>query len=189
MFWEDEVAEQEFYRRILESQPFNLLLNNYFDSNLKERHAKSITLGAVKGIVHLYLDDQLRDACLQEIGKTCCHMFLEYRNINTDTDLDTFLDDSQVAFQGCRRYERKDNLIYDEAVVNGQCWCPILSNIDLGQSCSDLCQCGKSARETYFRILFGHDVNAELLDTVLCTGSDACKWLIHLEPQKTAQPK
>lgn len=140
-----------------------------------------MALSSVKHIVDPHFNKVLAHACLRGIGENCCQMFLEYRKINTDTGLDTFLDDLQVAFKGHRRYERKGNLIYDEALVNGHCWCPILSNIDLGQSCSELCQCGKSARETYFRILLGHDVKAELLDTVLCTGSDTCRWLIDLE--------
>ncbi len=188
MFWEDEAAEHKFYTRILKSQPFQLLLNNYFDSNMIERHAKSLTLRAVKEITNPYFDDQLRDACFQAIGKTCCHMFLEFGEINTKTDIDTFIKNINTASQGYRRYKRRNNLVYEELYV-GKCWCPIINNIEIKKDCKAWCDCSKSARGELFQTILKKPVEVQLLGSIICNDSNVCQWVINLEPKKTARRK
>jgi len=139
-----------------------------------------MALNTVRQILAPNFDERLRDACLREIGKTCCLMFLEYSGINVNTDIDTYITNLNIAFRGHRRFERTEEFILDEAYLNGQCWCPILNNLDFNRSCSEFCDCGRSARETYFATFLNRQVKAERLNSILSTGSDMCKWIIQI---------
>ena len=180
MFWEDKAAEKEFYKRIFQTEPFKTIYGDHFDSTPLEQFAKPMALNTVRQILAPNFDERLRDACLREIGKTCCLMFLEYSGINVNTDIDTYITNLNIAFRGHRRFERTEEFILDEAYLNGQCWCPILNNLDFNRSCSEFCDCGRSARETYFATFLNRQVKAERLNTILSTGSDMCKWIIQI---------
>lgn len=180
MFWEDKKAKENFYKVIINSKPFKTIYANNFNSTLTKYFAERMAIATIKYILHPNFDESLREACLQEIGKQCCLMFLKYKGINTNTDVATFLANLNTAFRGHRRYKRMGKVICDEALLSGQCWCPIVHSIGSTVSCSEFYKCGRSARETYFRTLLKKPVEAEWQNTVLLTGSDTCKWLIHI---------
>ena len=183
MFWEDKKAEEKFYKGILNSKPFKTIYGNNFNSTLIKHLAEPMAISTIRHILNPNFDERLREACLQEIGKQCCRIFLKYKGINTNTDVATFLANLNTAFRGHRRFKRMRKVISDEALLSGQCWCPIVRSIGFTASCSEFCKCcGRSARETYFRTVLRKPVRAELQNTVLLTGSDTCKckWLIHI---------
>jgi len=182
MFWEDEEFEKEFYKRILETEPFSIICGNNFDHITDRDLKKPIVLAVIKQIIQPDCDKKLKENCLQEIGEICCRMYLEYSGVSTDTSVDIFLKDLESSSQWLRKFRRSGSLIYEELHLNGQCCCPIFRNIDLGQSCSELCECCGNARKTYFNILLKRHVEVEFLDTVLCTGSDTCHWMIDISP-------
>ena len=185
MFWEDEEAEQEFYKRIYRTEPFKIISGNHFNHTPIERFAKPMTLSTIKHILHPNFNNRLRDRCLQEIGKTCCHMFLEFGEINTDTDIDTCIKSINTACQGYRRYKRRDSLVYEEMYA-GKCWCPIINNAEVINDCTTWCDCSKSARGELFQTILKKPVEVQLLDSIICNDSNVCKWVINLEPKKTA---
>lgn len=173
-------AEMEFYERIFNAAPFKMIYGENFDYISLKYFAKQMSLGIIKGILRPNFDEILRDACLREIGKTCAEMFLKYSDIDTDTDVDTFIKKIEIAFQGHRTFERRGTIIYEAIQCNGECWCPIVSNIGLGQDCSIWCNCSTNARHTLFATILSKPVQVELLDSVLYTGSDTCRWMIHI---------
>ena len=183
-FWEDKEAEKEFYRRILESPPFKRLLSNYLNSNMIESYAKSLTMGAVKEIIHYGFDAQLRDACLKEIGEICWHMTHECGNINTDTDIDSFIKNMRLIRRGYKKFKRKSNLVYEEIHIE-KCLCPIINEIKSPQNDLVCYECGRSSRKECFQMVMKKPIEVKLLESIICNDSDVCRWVINLEPEET----
>ena len=181
-FWQDEAAENEFYKRIFQTEPFKTICGNNFDPTPIQEFAKNMTLYTLKQVLSPDFDARLRDDCLREIGRTCCQMFLEYSDINTGTDIDTVLNRLNAASKGHRKFRRRGNLIYEEGLLCKQCWCPIVTNMGPDYNPLIWCDCSKSARESLFNAVMNKPVEVELLDSIICTRSDSCKWLVNIAP-------
>jgi hypothetical protein len=181
MFWEDRAAEQEFYKRIFQTKPFKTICGDQFDSTPVRYFAKPMALEAIKDILHPNFNGKLRDACLEAIGEKCCEMFLEHSGIDTETDIDKYIHDLNIASKGYRRFKRRGNLIYEEKIADDGCWCPIINNLKLEHRCLEWCDCSKSARTALFSSMSRRPVKVEILDNILCNGSDTCRWLIQID--------
>lgn len=179
MSWKED--EHTFYTRIFETEPFKIILGSDFDLTPIEYYAKPMAINMLRHILNPNFDEKLRDKCLKGIGETCCQMFLEYGDIETETDIDKFISNLEKAFQGHRLLKRRGNLVYDELDTNGQCGCPIICGSDIKPEGSIWCMCSKHAREALFGAVLKRPVQAELLDSPLYTGSDTCRWLIRIE--------
>jgi hypothetical protein len=94
-------------------------------------------------------------------------------------------------FPGTRTLERKGDVIHIEMFGGeGECGCPMVRD---GHSEPNplWCQCGNYWYKTMFEAVTGQQVDVELLDSCLCTGSKTCRRLAHLGPPSctTARPK
>ncbi len=124
-----------------------------------------------------------RQMCLQCTGEMCNSLFLPYGNIDTETDIDTFIQALMDAFPGSRKLERKGDIIHYDFFpeVRGECMCPIITLGHL-EPTGEWCTCGNYFNKAMFEKVVKHPVQVELLDSPLATGSDICRRLIHLKP-------
>jgi hypothetical protein len=171
-----------FYKRIFDTETFKTICGSHFNSTPVEYFAKPMALSLINEVLHPDYNEDLRTACRAVIGRTCCQMFLENGDIDTETDIDTFIADLERSLRGKRVVKRRGDLIYDETNVDGQCCCPVFCSTEVKQKQSIRCMCSKSAKEALFGAVLKHPVRAELLDSPLHNGSDVCRWLIHLNP-------
>jgi sulfur carrier protein ThiS len=155
---EDEIAQREFFAGLLKSEVFKKIFEPNFDE------------GA-------------RDLCLRCTGTLCNSLFVPYAGLNTDKDIDTFIEDLMNAFPGMRNLERKGDIIHYDFFpeVKGKCMCPMIA---LGhiEPTPLWCTCGNYFNKAMFEAVVKRPVRVELLDSPLTTGSDFCRRLIHLKP-------
>lgn len=183
MFWEDAVAERELFNRIFRTEPFKIICGNSFNHTTTEDFAKPMTLRIVKEVLSPSFSDQLRDACLREIGKTCWHMVREHGNVDTEMDIDSFIKNMNLAHLGYRRLKRRGNLVFDEMYAR-KCPCPIINHVESGKDHPEWCDCSISARRELFQMVVKKPVQVELLESIIRNGSNVCRWVINLEPKK-----
>lgn len=128
-------------------------------------------------------DETAREMCLQCTGEMCNSLFLPFGNLNTDTDIDTFIVDLMKAFPEKRKLERKGDVIHYEFFpdAKGECMCPIITQGQL-EPTPLWCICGNYFNKAMFEAVVKHPVQIELLESPLTTGSDTCRRLIHLKP-------
>jgi hypothetical protein len=160
---EEEMAQREFFVGLLMAESFKRIFEPDFD-------------------------EKSRNMCLEATGRLCNSLFLAYVGLNTDTDIDTFIENFNKAFPGERKLERKGDVIlyeYFQGVgshtAKGQCGCPMIRNKHL-PPIPLWCKCGTNFEKAMFEAVVKHPVQVELLDSPLTTGSDNCRWLIHLKP-------
>ena len=68
----------------------------------------------LKRIFEPDFDEAAREKCLECTGRQCNSLFMPYAQLNTDVDLDTFIQNLMDAFPGARKLERKgDVILYD----------------------------------------------------------------------------
>ncbi len=182
MFWEDKVAEQEFYKKIYRTEPFKMIVGDDFHFIAIEHYVKRMILSATEQILSPNFDEILRSACLREIGKACAQMFLKHSGIDTKTDLDTFISNINTISLGHRSFKRSGDVIYEDTYCHGQCWCPIINNLDTQPDCLICSTCSKSARETLFQTVLKQPVKADIVDSALLSGTDTCILSIQLSP-------
>jgi len=137
----------------------------------------------LKRIFQPDFDETSRELCLQCTGEMCNSLFLPYAQIDTETDIDTFMQALMDAFPGSRKMERKDDVIHYDFFpeVKGECMCPMIALGHL-EPTPDWCICGNYFNKAMFEKVVKHPVQVELLESPLTTGSDFCRRLIHLKP-------
>ncbi len=180
MFWENKEAEHDFFKRLLHSRPFRAILDQDFDPDVIEYYAKRMTAGIIGQVMRRDFDEGLRDACLQETGRTCCQMVLEHFPIVAETHGDECLRILEEQFAGFRRVRRVGDIVWDEVRCNGQCWCPIVRSMDSAPARSVWCHCGTHARQKLFQTIFQQPVAVELVDSVLWANAATCIWRVDL---------
>jgi hypothetical protein len=180
MFWVNEEAEDDFFKRLLHSRPFKAILGQDFNGDLIEHYAKHMTASIIGQIMRRDFDEGLRDACVQETGRTCCQMVLEHFPTVAETHGDACLPVLEELFAGLRRLRRVGDIVWDEVRGNGQCWCPIVHSMDSAPAGSAWCQCGRHARQRLFQTIFQRPVTVELVDSVLWANAATCIWRIDL---------
>jgi len=155
---EEEIAQREFFIGLLKSEILKRVFQPDFDATAREK-------------------------CLECTGTLCNSLFLPYANLNTDADIDTFMQDLMNAFPGARKMERKGDVIhYDfHPEVKGECMCPMIALGHL-EPTPLWCRCGNYFNKAMFEAVVKHPVQVELLDSPLTTGSELCRRLIHLKP-------
>ena len=155
---EEEIAQREFFVGLLKSEILKRVFQADFDANMRE-------------------------SCLECTGRLCNSLFLPYGNINTDTDIDTFMENLMNAFPGSRKLVRVDDVIHYDFIpeVRGECMCPMIALGHL-EPTPQWCICGNYFNKAMFEAVVKHPVRVELLDSPLTTGSEICRRLIHLRP-------
>lgn len=155
---EEEIAQREFFVGLLKGEILKRIFQPDFDETAREK-------------------------CLQCTGTMCNSLFLPYANLNTDTDIDTFIQDLMNAFPGARKLERKGDVIHYDFYpeVKGECMCPMIA-LGYLEPTPLWCTCGNHFNKAMFEAVVKHPVQVELLDSPLTTGSDSCRRLIHLRP-------
>lgn len=128
-------------------------------------------------------DETAREMCLECTGRQCNSLFIPYAQLNTDVDLDTFIQNLMDAFPGARKLDRKDNIIHCDFYPNvkGECACPIITMGHI-EPTPLWCICGNYFHKAMWEAVVKHPVQVELLESPLTTGSDICRRLIHLKP-------
>ncbi len=137
----------------------------------------------LKRIFQPDFDEAARELCLQCTGEMCNSLFLPFAGLNTDTDIDTFIQDLMNAFPEMRKLERKGDVIHYDFYpeVKGECMCPMITLGHL-EPTPLWCRCGNYFNKAMFEAVVKHPVQVELLDSPLTTGSDFCRRLVHLRP-------
>ena len=160
---EEEKAQREFFIGMLMAESFKRMFEPDFD-------------------------EKARGMCLEATGRLCNSLFLPYAGLSTDTDIDTFITNFNNAFPGERKLERKGDVVHYEYIqgagshtAKGQCGCPMIALGHLKPT-PLWCKCGTNFEKAMFEAVVGRPVQVELLDSPLTTGSDSCRWLIHLKP-------
>lgn len=155
---DEERAQREFFVGLLKSEITKRIFREDFDAAEREK-------------------------CIECTGRLCNSLFLPYGKINTDTDIDTFMQNLMDAFPGSRQLERKGEVIhYDfHPEVEGECMCPMIALGHL-EPTGEWCRCGNYFNKAMFEAVMKHPVQVELLESPLTTGSKLCKRLIHLKP-------
>ena len=160
---EEEMAQREFFVTMLMSESFKRMFRPDFDT-------------------------EARNMCLEATGRLCNSLFLPYAGLTTDVDIDTFITNFNKAFAGERKLERKGDVVHYEYIqgagshtARGECGCPMIRNKHL-EPTPLWCKCGTNFEKAMFEAVVGHPVQVELLESPLTTGSDVCRWLIHLSP-------
>ena len=154
---EEEIAQREFFVGLQKSE----ILKRIFQPDF---------------------DEGARELCLQCTGEMCNSLFLPYGNLDTDTDIDTFMQSLMDAFPGARKLERKDDVIHYDFTPEepGECMCPMIGLGHL-EPTPLWCICGNYFNKAMFEKVLKHPVRVELLDSPLTTGSRTCRRLIHLK--------
>ena len=155
---EEDIAQREFFAGLLKSE----ILKRVFQDDF---------------------DPAMRELCVECTGRLCNSLFLPYGNLNTDVDIDTFMNDLMNAFPGSRKLERKGDVIHYDFCpeVEGECMCPIIALNHL-EPTPNWCICGNYFNKAMFEAVVKHPVQIELLDSPLTTGSKHCRRLVHLRP-------
>jgi hypothetical protein len=159
---EEEKAQREFFAGLQKSEVFKRIFQPDFD-------------------------ETAREMCLECTGRQCNSLFMPYAQLNTDVEIDTFIQNLMDAFPGARKLERKgDVILYDfYPDVKGECACPIITMGHI-EPTPDWCTCGNYFNKAMWEAVVKHPVQVELLDSPLTTGSDICRRLIHLKPLASA---
>ena len=155
---EEEIAQREFFVGLLKSEILKRVFSDDFDEAMREK-------------------------CVECTGRLCNSLFLPYGNLNTDTDIDTFIQALMDAFPGSRNLERKGDVIHYDFIpeVKGECMCPIIALGHL-EPTPRWCICGNYFNKAMFEAVMKHPVQIELLESPLTTGSEICRRLVHLKP-------
>ena len=155
---EEEKAQREFFAGLQKSEVFKRIFQPDFD-------------------------ETAREMCLECTGRQCNSLFLPYAQLNTDVDIDTFMQSLMDAFPGTRKLERKGDIIHYDFYpdVKGECACPIITMGHI-EPTPLWCTCGNYFNKAMWEAVVKHPVQVELLDSPLTTGSDICRRLIHLKP-------
>ena len=137
----------------------------------------------LKRIFQPDFDEAARELCLKCTGEMCNSLFLPYGNLDTDVDIDTFMQNLMDAFPGSRKLERKGDIVHYDFYpeVKGECMCPMITLGHL-EPTPLWCTCGNYFNKAMFEKVMKHLVQVELLESPLTTGSDSCRRLIHLNP-------
>ena len=101
---EEDIAQREFFVGLQKGEVFKRIFQPDFDGNAREM-------------------------CLRCTGEMCNSLFLPYAQLNTDADIDTFIQNLMDAFPGARKLERKDDVIHYDFYppVKGECACPFIA--------------------------------------------------------------
>jgi hypothetical protein len=155
---EEEKAQRDFFAGLQKSEVFKRIFQPDFD-------------------------ETAREMCLECTGRQCNSLFMPYAQLNTDVDIDTFIQSLMDAFPGTRKLERKGDIIHYDFYpdVKGECACPIITMGHI-EPTPDWCTCGNYFNKAMWEAVVKHPVQVELLDSPLTTGSDICRRLIHLKP-------
>jgi hypothetical protein len=155
---EEEKAQRDFFAGLQKSEVFKRIFQPDFD-------------------------ETAREMCLECTGRQCNSLFMPYAQLNTDVDIDTFIQSLMDAFPGTRKLERKGDIIHYDFYpdVKGECACPIITMGHI-EPTPDWCTCGNYFNKAMWEAVVKHPVQVELLDSPLTTGSDTCRRLIHLRP-------
>ncbi|MBE0480491.1 MAG: hypothetical protein IBX68_05880 [Dehalococcoidia bacterium] len=159
----EERAQREFFLNMLRTEAFKCIFEPDFD-------------------------EKSRDKCLRATGRLCNSLFLPYAGLSTDCDIDTFITSFNNAFKGERKLERIGDVVHYEYIQGagshtsrGQCGCPMMQFKQL-EPTPLWCKCGTNFEKAMFEAVVKHPVQVELLESPLATGSESCRWLIHLKP-------
>jgi len=182
MCQKNEWAGQEFFKRLLHSRPFKAILGHDFDPAVIEHYAGRMTASIIQQVMGRDFDAKLRDACMQETGRTCCQMVLERFPIVAGTHEDEHLRILEEGFAGTRRLRRIGDIIWDEVRCNGQCWCPVVGNMNATPHGRAWCRCGRHARQKLFQTIYQRPVAVELVDSILWANAATCIWRVDLRP-------
>jgi hypothetical protein len=155
---EEELAQREFFVGLQKGEVFKRIFQDDFD-------------------------EAARELCLKCTGEMCNSLFLPYGNLDTEVDIDTFIQNLMDAFPGMRKLERKGDIIHYDFYpeVKGECMCPMIALGHL-EPTPLWCICGNHFNRAMFEKVMKHPVRVELLESPLTTGSDLCRRLIHLNP-------
>ena len=183
----EETKWHEFCTRLLQTEAFKLIYTANFNMRPLVPFAERVVLGTFKEILHPDFDEFISNRCLEESGKLCGELFLKYARLDTDTDIDTFIANLMNVSVGQRRLERKGDVVFDEYFrgngsrpIHERCRCRIIRS-GQAEPTSLMCMCAAYSEKAIFETVVKHPVQVKLLDSVLCTGSDACRWLIRIE--------
>lgn len=177
----------EFCTRLLQTEAFRQIYTRNLNMGPFIQVAERTAIGTFREILHPDFDESLRNKCLDESGKLCCELFLKYARLDTDTDIDTFIANLMDVSVGRRWLERKGDVVFDEYLrgngsrpIHERCRCRIIRSGQV-EPTSLMCICAAYCEKAIFETVVKRPVQVELLDSVLCTGSDTCRWLIHIE--------
>jgi len=183
----EETKWHEFCTRLLQTEAFRQIYTRNLNMSPFIQFAERAALGTFRDILHPDFDESLRNKCLEESGKLCGELFLKYARLDTDTDIDTFIANLMNVSVGQRRLERKGDVIFDECLrgngsrpIHERCRCRIIRSGQV-EPISLMCMCAAYCEKAIFETVVKHPVQVELLDSVLCTSSDPCRWLISIE--------
>jgi len=182
----DEEREQEFFTRIHELEPVKLIYGPGLDSTPTADFARPLAHSLFKAILRHNFDPRLRTWCLESAAELCCEMLLKQVGPSAATDFDTLAAGLARVFGGRRSVTRKGSLIFDTIEQpGGKCSCPILGD-GLEQAHLMCAICCGHCRVALFGAVLKQPIHVELKETPMCTGSDACRWLMRIGSRRSA---
>jgi hypothetical protein len=174
--------DEEFFARLFETGPVKRICGAGFKASPAIEVARPLALSLFSSVMHRNFDPTLRQRCLEAAAELCCEMLLGEAALDGVGDVDTLGAGLSRATDGRRTIRREGDVIHDEIrQPGGRCACPIVGGQDVEEAGLICRACCGRCRELLFGGLLRCIVSAELLATPSCTGSDTCRWLVHLQ--------
>lgn len=138
-------------------------------------------------------DESTRQQIMRDCGHHCQSVFdkemkeARERRLKYDTE-EEFLDDELNPPPGTGvRFERDGDIIYNYYTPRKygdgmRCYCYLIGGLPEGAKASPTyCQCSRAWQEKYWEGALGRSVRVELGETAISSGSDECKFIVHLK--------
>ena len=151
---------------------------------LMDHMVPAIIKGAWEGI--LALPEKEREAVFEAASKRCHQKIIEFAGFDPGeiNDVDEFMAAWDEAFGGIMRGKREgDTIVWEFATAEyGGCQCPLV-RLGFVEADARLCPCSCGVIRRRFEMVTKRPLKVELIDSLLTTGADKCRYRIHLNPE------